>query len=311
MSNSVLAVDDDRFIQKIIQDSLEAEGIKVFTAKNCRQAELILQKDLPDLILLDVIMPDMDGFDFLRQIRNNTRTSHLPVILLTSKADINDKVQGLDLGADDYITKPFETLELIARVKTHIRRAKQINYYNPLTGLPGNVLIEERLDILLSKQAPFSVCYVDLDNFKAYNDAYGFLKGDEVIKMVAHILKVATEKYGSAEDFVGHIGGDDYVFFTLLEKVDTVCQEIIDMFDGSIPLFFDAQDRQRGFIIGTDRDGNTREIPIMTISIAVVDCKNNAFKDGFQVSEIAALTKKVAKELPHSNYIRYTGGQSR
>ncbi|MGE5417475.1 MAG: response regulator [Acidobacteriota bacterium] len=308
MNNRVLAIDDDRVVQKIIKDYLEAEGFAVSVFKNCLEAEKEMIKELPDIILLDVVMPDMDGFDFLRQIRNNTRTSHLPVIMLTSRTEIEDKVQGLELGADDYITKPFEPLELLARVKTHIRRAKQINHYNPLTGLPGNVLIEERMEALLNGKVPFSTCYVDLDNFKAYNDVYGFLKGDEVIKLVAAIVKLSTEKHGNSDDFVGHIGGDDFVLFSSPDRVDAICQEIIDKFDSAIPLCYEQKDRDRSFITAFDREGRKRNFPIMTLSIAIVDAKGRNFKDTFQIAEIAALTKKVAKEIPRSNYIRYAGG---
>ncbi len=308
MSNKVLVVDDDRFIQRVVQDSLKAENFVVNSVRSCRDAEVYLVKDLPDIILLDVVLPDDDGFNFLRQLRNNTRTSHLPIIMLTSKNDVVDKVHGLNLGADDYITKPFDLKELAARVKTNIRRSKQINQYNPLTGLPGNILIEEKIGDLLVNKIPFSICYVDLDNFKSYNDVYGFIKGDEVIKMVAGILKESTEAYGGKQDFVGHIGGDDYVLLTSPEVADRICQDIINSFDFAVPLLYDEQDRKKGYITTLDRDGIKRDFPIMTLSIAVVDCKGKNFEDVVEVTEIAAMTKKVAKEIPHSNYIRYAGG---
>lgn len=308
-NNKVLVIDDDRFILRIIQDSLNAEDLEVSTARTCHIAEEYLAKELPDIILLDVVLPDDDGFNFLRQLRNNTRTSHLPIIMLTSKTDVVDKIHGLDLGADDYITKPFDPKELAARVKTNIRRAKQISHYNPLTGLPGNVLIEEKLGDLLKNKVPFSISYVDLDNFKSYNDVYGFIKGDEVIKMVARILKDSTETFGKNQDFVGHIGGDDYVLLTDPEGVDKICQDIIDRFDTAVPHYYDAADRERGYITTLDRDGMKRDFPIMTLSIAVVDCKGKDFMEVTEVAEIAALTKKVAKEIPRSNYIRYAGGQ--
>lgn len=308
MNNRVLAIDDDRVIQKIIKDYLESEGFNVTVCKNCSEAEKRLQKDLPDLILLDIVMPDMDGFDFLRQLRNNTRTSHLPVIMLSSRNDIEDKVHGLELGADDYITKPFEPMELLARVKTHIRRSKQISHYNPLTGLPGNILIEERMEMLLRGSKPFSICYVDLDNFKAYNDVYGFIKGDEVIKLVAKIIREVTEKYGNVDDFIGHIGGDDYVIFSTPDRIDAICQHIIDEFNSAIPMCYDQEDREKGYITAFDREGHKRMFRIMTISIAVVDCRPHRFQDPVEVAEIAAMTKKLAKEIPQSNYIKYAGG---
>lgn len=214
-NNKVLVIDDDRFMVRVISDCLEKEGFAVNGAYDFNSAMDKIYSNAPDIILLDVVLPEMNGVEICRLLRNDTRTSHVPIIMLTSKVEVEDKVAGLDAGADDYITKPFDCLELIARVKTHLRRAKQEKSFNPLTELPGNILIEEEIKKRVNDvKKKFAVLYVDLDNFKAYNDVYGFLKGDEVIKFVAHILKKNINELGNPDDFIGHIGGDDFIAIT-------------------------------------------------------------------------------------------------
>lgn len=206
--NKILIVDDDRFMRKIIEEHLENDNLQVITAEDFNSAMDKIYLESPDLILLDVVLPDMNGYEICRLLRNDTRTSHIPVIMLTSMGGTEDKIQGLEAGADDYITKPFEPLELVARVRTNLRRAKQEKTFNPLTGLPGNILIEEEIKHEVEKEDhKFAVLYLDLDNFKAYNDVYGFFKGDEIIKFVVHLLEKNVKEYGNPDDFIGHVGG--------------------------------------------------------------------------------------------------------
>lgn len=226
--------------------------------------------------------------------------------MLTSKRQVEDKILGLESGADDYITKPFDLDELTARIKSHLRRAKQAKTYNPLTALPGNILIDEQIKNLVysEKKVVFSVIYIDVDNFKAYNDIYGFLKGDEVLKLLAHILTQVTGKYGAALDFVGHIGGDDFVIITTAEDIDTICKEIISLFDASILLLYNKKDRKKGYITSKDREGNIKKFLIMTLSIAVVTNQHRDLISHWQVSHIAAELKKHAKSISKSIYVK-------
>ncbi|MDA8234153.1 MAG: response regulator [Clostridia bacterium] len=296
MANKVLIIDDDNFIVKIITDALLLEGFEVSTALDGIVGLNMIYGDAPDLILLDVIMPGMDGHEVCRMLRNDTRTSHVPILMLTSRSDTHDKVAGFDAGADDYITKPFAIPELVARVKTHIRRAKQVKSFNPLTGLPGNILIEEEIKARVTRsETLFAVMYLDLDNFKAYNDVYGFLKGDEVIKLVAHIMEQAVKELGNKDDFIGHIGGDDYIIITNPDKVENISQRIINQFDSSIPLFYNVEDRRNGYIITKNRQQVESKFPIMTISIAIVTNVHRDIYSHWEVAEIASELKKFAK----------------
>lgn len=300
----VLIIDDDKFMVRVISDCLEQEGYEVFGANDFSSAMELIYHGTPDIILLDVVLPKMNGYEICRLLRNDTRTSHLPIIMLTSRDQVQDKVAGLDAGADDYITKPFDNLELVARVKTHMRRAKQEKSFNPLTGLPGNILIEDEIKRRVSETTrEFGVLYIDLDNFKAFNDVYGFLKGDEVIKFVAHIIEKNVKSLGNHDDFIGHIGGDDYIAITTPDKIEVICKAIINQFDSSIPLFYSHEDRRHGFIETKDRANNNVKYPFMSLSIAVVSNEHRDIESHWEVAEIAAEMKKFAKSKPGSVFV--------
>lgn len=304
--SKVLIIDDDKFIVRIVNDRLVKEGFQVTSAMDSISGLNAVYESTPDIILLDVVLPGgKSGTEICRLLRNDTRTSHVPIIMLTSRRETNDIVLGLDAGADDYMTKPFDPVELVARIKTHLRRAKQEKSFNPLTGLPGNILIEEQIKNKVKVPSqPFAVLYLDLDNFKAYNDVYGFLKGDEVIKLLAHVLEQCTRELGNRDDFIGHIGGDDFIAVTTPDKVDSVCSQIISQFDSTIPLFYSTEDRKKGFIITHDRHGNEVSFPIVSLSIAVVTNERRSVNSHWQVAEIASELKKYAKTLTGSNYVK-------
>jgi diguanylate cyclase (GGDEF)-like protein len=285
----ILVVDDNRFIVNLLRVCLEQAGYAVVSASTGLEALKLVEKTDFHLVLLDVVMHDMDGFEVVRQLRNNTRTSHLPVILLSSRNSVTDKVKGLELGADDYMTKPFESAELLARVMAHLRRARRARLLSPLTGLPGNAAIEEELRQRVDSGLPFAVLYIDMDNFKAYNDAYGFLQGDEAIKLLAYTLQQAKFMHGNESDLVGHIGGDDFVIITTPERVDVLCQEIISHFDSDAACLYD------------DR---AKDMPIITLSIAVVDNEHRPIATHWEIGELAAKTKHQAKSVPGSIYVK-------
>ncbi|MBS4026587.1 MAG: response regulator [Clostridia bacterium] len=305
MTKKVMLIDDDKLLSKIVADYLTQEGYQMITAYDSEEAIEKIYQLTPDIILLDIVLPNMDGLQFCRLLRNDTRTSHVPIIMLTSKGNVEDKVEGLSSGADDYMTKPFELIELTARIKSHLRRAMQENTLNPLTGLPGNILIEEEIKKLVHETDKiFDVLYLDLDNFKAYNDVYGFFKGDEVIKLLAHIIVKTIQQHGNKNDFVGHIGGDDFIVIATSDKVDLICQEIITSFDSSILLLYNKIDRKNKYMVSFDRKGKRQQFPIMTLSIAVVSNRNRKIDSHWQVSHSAAELKKHAKTLPGSVYVK-------
>ncbi|MFZ3171499.1 MAG: response regulator [Carboxydocellales bacterium] len=302
----VLIIDDDKFIVRVVSDRLNKEGYEVATAMDSVAGLNEIYESTPDIILLDVVLPGgQNGTEICRLLRNDTRTGHVPIIMLTSRRETNDIVSGLEAGADDYITKPFDTNELVARIKTHLRRAKQEKSFNPLTGLPGNLLIEKEIKAKVAEpNTPFAVLYLDLDNFKAYNDVYGFLKGDEVLKLLAHILTQCIKELGNRDDFVGHIGGDDFIAITTPDKVDIICPALITQFDSTIPLFYSLDDRKKGYIITYDRQDKEVEYPLVSLSIAVITNSKRPLITHWQVAEIASELKRFAKTLPGSNYVK-------
>ncbi|MEL7658032.1 MAG: diguanylate cyclase, partial [Bacillota bacterium] len=215
-----------------------------------------------------------------------------------------DKLIGLELGADDYITKPFNNRELLSRVKNTLRRIDRNRGANPLTGLPGNLEIQAEINSRIEKKVPFAIVYADLDNFKAYNDVYGFAKGDIVIKMTADILTDEIRDFGNRDDFIGHIGGDDFVFITNPENAEVICNGVIISFDKRIKELYHKEDIEAGFILTLNRLGASIEYPIMSISLAIITNERRSFQNHLQVAEVAAELKKKAKSLSGSNFVK-------
>ena len=174
---------------------------------------------------------------------------------------------------------------------------------SPLTRLPGNLAIEQVLKGKMDHGEKFALCYIDLDDFKAFNDKYGYAKGSDLIKMTGEVLYRAKDKYAEQQDFVGHIGGDDFVLITSPDEAEQVCQAIIDEFDRLIPEYYDSEDRANGFIEGTDRYGVKRRFPIMSISIAVVSDVKRSFRSPIEIAKAATEIKDYVKSLPGSNYL--------
>jgi PleD family two-component response regulator len=310
LSQKILAVDDEPDILRLTQFLLESWGYDVVTAPNGREALEVARAETPDLILMDVNMEEMNGFEACQHLKSDYMTSATPVIMLTSQDQIHNKVEGLGKGADDYVIKTVDPLELRARIEMVIRRTQEQSSANPLTKLPGNTAIERVVQAHLQAQKQFSVCYCDLDNFKAYNDKYGYEAGDRVIVHTAQLLMRAANEHGNKDDFVGHIGGDDYVVVTTLDKEDSICRAIVNGFDDTIPNFYDEEDRNRKFIQVENRSGTLERFPIMTITIAVVNNAVEQFPSSHVISERAAELKKYLKRFQGSNFLSERRGAS-
>jgi PleD family two-component response regulator len=300
---TILVVDDEDDIRRLLAMELEAEGFRVTEAACGTEALLRAQQQRFDLIILDLMLPDLDGFAVLGGLRARAQTALTPIILVSALNAPQEKVQGFQLGADDYITKPFSLAEVGARVRAAIRRSELEGSANPSTRLPGNIAIERALARRIEHGQPFAVCYCDLDNFKSYNDGYGFLKGDAVIHQTAHVLVAAVERNGNADDFVGHIGGDDFVLVTTPDRVRAVCDAAIASFDALAPLFYDPAARERGFIEGVDRRGRHERFPLVSISIMVVTNERAPIHHMAQVAQRSIELKKIAKQHAGSVYI--------
>jgi GGDEF domain-containing protein len=249
-------------------------------------------------------MPGLDGRHVCLEIKKDLLLRHLPIIMVTGKGEISDKVDGIDAGADDYIVKPFEPKELLARIRMVVRRTERDLEANPLTRLPGNVSILNELTRHLENKKLFAVCYLDLDKFKAYNDTYGFEHGDEVIRETARIIIRNTQQYGNPDDFIGHIGGDDFVIITTPVVSDNLCKNIIADFEKTSPSFYNPTDRKNGYIIAHNRQGREQKVPLISISIGVVTNETRKIDRVAQIGEIGAELKGYAKQLERSNYVK-------
>jgi len=300
----ILIVDDDPDIRDVLKLTLAEENYEVFEASDGEEALKIINDKRLDLVLLDYKMPKMDGRRVCSIIKGDLLLRHMPVIMLTGKGELDDKISGINAGADDYIIKPFEPKELLARIRMILRRTERDLEANPLTRLPGNISILTELSERIRQKVGLAVCYIDLDKFKAYNDKYGFEHGDVVIRETARILMDATQQRGNPDDFIGHIGGDDFVIITSPETVDNVCKKIIADFEKLSPTFYNAEDRKRGFIIGRDRKGQEQKIPLLSVSIGVVTNESRNIEHTAQIGEIGAELKEAAKRLERSNYIK-------
>ena len=301
---NVIVIDDDADIRDVLNLTLTQEGYEVREAENGEEGLKAIQAQPPDIVIVDYNMPRMDGASLCVALKKDILLSHLPIIMLTGKSDVLDKVSGINAGADDYIVKPFEPQELLARIRMILRRSSRDLDANPLTRLPGNVSILEELKKRIDNKEAFCVAYIDLDKFKVFNDKYGFNHGDQVIRSIARVLIRADAKLGTPNDFIGHIGGDDFVVITAPEKVDSICEEIIKGFDELVPRFYTEEDRKAGYITGKDRQGVQKKFGLLSVSIGVVSNEKRDLDHVAQIGEIGAELKEAAKQNEHSSYVK-------
>jgi len=296
---SVILIDDEDDFLFMTGKSLGQSGFIVQTAKSGTIGLQLMREKAPDLVLLDLNMPQPDGHQVCDMIKNDAILRKIPVIILTSSDDISDKLQRLDGGADDYITKYVDQRELEARIKSVVRRQRQNLDSNPLTHLPGNSVIQNLLMQRVDEKSQFTVAYTDLDNFKAFNDKYGFQRGDEVILFTAGVLKESCD----TDDFVGHIGGDDFVIITSPAKINKITEKVVNKLDSGIVDFYDEDDRQKGYVETKNRQGGVQKFPFVSISIAVTTNAHREFANIGEIVRIVTELKKFAKQKEGSSVV--------
>jgi diguanylate cyclase (GGDEF)-like protein len=302
MPETILVVDDDPDIARFVEVNLRSAGYDVSVASDGEQALEKAAALRPDLVLLDVMMPRIDGFEVAQRLRRNPQTASTSIIMLTAKALSTDKVLGLTAGADDYIIKPFDPIELLARVKGTLRRAKEMRNLSPLTGLPGNIRIQEEIERNVRDDRPFAVLYCDLDNFKAYNDQKGFVRGDRLIQATARIIQDAVAEFAGSDGFVGHVGGDDFVAVVPPETAEDIAKRIVERFDGDIHEFYEREDMQRGFIEVEDRKGVMQKLPLAGVSVGIATTDVRRFEHYGEAVAVATEMKQFAKRELRCSY---------
>jgi diguanylate cyclase (GGDEF)-like protein len=301
MPESILVVDDDPDIARFVEVNLRSAGYDVSVAGDGEEALERATEIRPDLVLLDVMMPRLDGFEVAQRLRKNPQTANTSIIMLTAKALSSDKVTGLQSGADDYIIKPFDPIELLARVKGTLRRAKEMRNLSPLTGLPGNIRIQEEIERQVREHRPFAVLYVDLDNFKTYNDKYGFVRGDRLIQGTARMIQDAVMA-SDADGFIGHVGGDDFVAVVEPEVAEDVAKAVCDRFDTDRSLYYEDEELERGFVRMEDRKGVEQDIPLVSVSVGIATTSKRAFAHYGEAVAVATEMKQFAKRDGGSSY---------
>src|SRR6266540_139846 len=304
----VLVVDDDPAIRAICAEVLRSQGYALDEAGSCEEARRFIVERRPQVVLVDVQLPDGDGFGLLESLAERRATDAFAVVFLSARGETADKVRGLRLGADDYLTKPFDAQELVARIDAVVRRREAALHASPMTRLPGGRAIDREVERRLEAQTPFALSYADLDNLKAYNDTYGYAKADGVVLQTAGFLREAVAAHGGDGAFLGHIGGDDFVVLAAPDRAPRICAEVIAAFDRVIPLYYDRADRERGYIEAVDRFGTRRRFPILSISIATVVAAVGRFPRHADVARAAAELKDRAKRIPGSVHLVDDGG---
>lgn len=299
----LVVADDQEDLLSLMKDALEMEGYSVRAASNGQEALDLIKADPPDVVVLDLWMPLKSGFEVCQELKSDAVFQHLPIIILSATTDREKRIAGLELGADDFVTKPVDLVELLARIRMIVRRTRQGLDANPLTHLPGNVSIQARISGVIAAGRPLAVLYLDLNNFKAYNDVYGYESGDKVIKATGMVILEASRKIGGEKDFVGHIGGDDFIVVTAPDRMEDLAREIIRSFDRLSPSFYKEEDRKRGKIRTKDRRGKEVEFPLLSIAIGICHNKLKPLESYAQVSQIGAELKKYAKTKDGSDYV--------
>jgi diguanylate cyclase (GGDEF)-like protein len=299
----ILVVDDEKNLRDLLTDVLTTANFNVVTAENGKEGMDKLGQEAFDLIIIDCQMPVMNGYEMVTKMRSDPMLVNKPVIMLTVNSSEEDQIKGLNLGVDDYIIKPFKMPVLLARINSLLERSSVSIGSNPLTNLCGNEIIKLEFYKRIPSGVPFTLIYSDLSNFKSYNDHYGFSRGDEVIKYTANILVAAVRKFGKKGDFVGHIGGDDFLILTAAQNHEDICEGIIKSFDENIGKYYDPADRGKGYITSINRNQETQKFPIITISMVVVSTKYTKLFHFGQMSKIIAELKHEVKKSDHSTYI--------
>lgn len=294
MSNGrILIVEDDFDISNMLRIFFTGQGYLVEVAARGGEALEICRKKLPDLIVLDIMLPDMDGFAVCEKLRTTTRTKYIPIIFLTQRDERSDRIAGLERGADDYITKPFDIEELKLRVRQSITTHKRQNMTDPITGLPSSRLIEDELRTLMSTKN-WSYLHMGIDYFGSFKDVYGFVTSDEVLRFTAMLLNEVVDEAGTVNDFIGHPSNDTFILITSTDNVQALVELLKNRFNEGIQSHYNFIDRERGGIEMPNGD----VMPLMKLSVGVVSEKSQQFSDIREITELAAELRRLDQKTP-------------
>lgn len=302
MVQEIYIIDDDNKLIENIKQMFEKE--KEYTFKSVKTKDIdIALKNIPSLIIINEDGTGKEILELCKQIRDNEDNSITPIIVLGESREKEHRISILSLDVEYYIVKPVDQDYLYYTIKNLVRLMYMNRRISPLTGLPGNVQIQTEMKKRLLKKERFAVLYLDLDNFKSYNDLYGFTKGDEMIKFTARTISRNIHNCDSESSFVGHIGGDDFIAIVSETDYDQICKNIIKEFDEKVIEYFSKEDAERGYVEVANRRGIMEQFPLTSISISVVEVDEDRFSNTLEIGEIGAQVKHMTKTMVGSSYI--------
>jgi PleD family two-component response regulator len=291
----ILVVEDDFDISNMLRIYLNGQGYTVEVAPKGGEALSATKKQLPNLIVLDINLPDMSGYDVCRELRTTTRTSHIPIIFLTQKDERSDKLIGLELGADDYITKPFDIEELKLRIQNAIATAQRGKQMDATSGLPLGSLIEDHLRTLMQSGKDWTYIDIKINNFSMFSEVYGWTAGDEVIRFATLLIGEIIDQYGTTDDYPGHPGRDNFILITHTPDVEKLVEKFTDRFATEIKQHYSFIDRERGYMLVAGDDARENKVELMGISIGMVSTRTHQFSDIREITELAAEDRRRRK----------------
>jgi diguanylate cyclase (GGDEF)-like protein len=289
----LLIVEDDFDISNMLRIYFDSQGYETIIATRGEEALEMCRRNLPNLVILDILLPDINGYEVCQELRGNLRTSHIPIIFLTQKDERSDQIAGLELGADDYIIKPFDLQLLLLRVEGALRRAGWLSLTSPVTGLPSSKLIEEQLRAIM-RRADWSVLYVGINHIENFNDVYGFVAGDDVLRFTAMLLTEVVDEVGAGSEFIGHVGGDDFIIISTPDASPQLKTRLEQRFNQEVETFYGFRDRERGYIEVDDGAGARQEVPLMSLAVGLIHHDAVPFSDIREITEVAAEARRRA-----------------
>ena len=293
----LLLIDDRMDLMAPLARLLEIDGYRVSTASAGNEGLALAREDVPDLVLLDVDMPHMSGYEVCKRLRADHKTEEVPILFLSGHTEALNKVEGLEAGGDDYISKPCDFGELKARIESLLRRRRRGSGANPVTALPAPAVIEEAVTKRIIEKKPFALASIDIDGFKAYNDAYGYAKGDEALRVLAKILREAVDKEGNPADLIAHAGSDDFLLLSDPVRIHPVMAHVMEVFDWIAPSFYKEEDRDKGGVTVKNRKGHWTLHPILRLSVGAVTTELRAYGRYPKALEAAIEVQRYVKTL--------------
>ncbi|MDP8246230.1 MAG: diguanylate cyclase [Candidatus Hinthialibacter antarcticus] len=299
------SLDKPRTLLALGLDESETESLQYlnelgYIIENGRKRKNLYEQilsQIPNVLILDIDALDKEAIELTKQLKENPLTYTMPIIIVLGSHDLLLEIAVLEAGAEDYVVKPFSPNVLAARIHTSMRRNIRLQVSNPLTGLPGALYIEEQVTRRLEDKIPTAMCYADLDNFKAFNDHYGYSRGDNLIRILATILHEAVSMHGRSGDFVAHIGGDDFVMVVNYACIDAVCKYVVLSFDALAPFQYEEKEMNDGHILAKNRQGEEMKLPLASVSVGVVSNERRDIVTYLEMTELAAEMKEFSKSV--------------